>query len=90
MATKYILSDYVRAAMSRAAYEKLEDGTYAGKISACKGVVAFGKNLEECRAELQSTLEDWILLGLKMGHALPVIDGIDLNQEPQIEPLESM
>ncbi|MDQ7053505.1 MAG: hypothetical protein Q9P14_11630 [candidate division KSB1 bacterium] len=55
MATKYILTDYVCAAMSKDTYEKIEDGTYAGKISAYKAVVGFGKHLEECRAELQFT-----------------------------------
>jgi hypothetical protein len=36
--------------------------------------------LEECREELQSTLEDWLVLGLQLGHDLPVIDGINLNR----------
>ncbi|RMD95535.1 MAG: type II toxin-antitoxin system HicB family antitoxin [Calditrichaeota bacterium] len=85
-----MLSDYIKAALSLAVYEKLDDGSYAGRIPICKGVVAFGKTLQECRDELQSMLEDWILLGLKLGHELPVINGIDLNQEPQIEPLESL
>ena len=35
--------------------------------------------------ELRSTLEDWILVGIKLGHALPVIGGVDLNQEPTRE-----
>jgi hypothetical protein len=30
---------------------------------------------------LRSALEDWVLVGLKLGHTLPVIAGIDLNQE---------
>ncbi|HUV81460.1 MAG TPA: hypothetical protein VMW53_00060 [archaeon] len=29
-----------------------------------------------------STLEDWILLGLKLHHPLPVIAGIDLKWKP--------
>jgi hypothetical protein len=29
---------------------------------------------------LRSTLEDWLLLGLQLGHKLPVIDGINLNR----------
>jgi len=33
--------------------------------------------------ELHSTLEDWILLGLKLGHILPMIDGINLNSIPE-------
>jgi hypothetical protein len=39
---------------------------------------------------LRSTLEDWLWLGLKLGHQLPVIDGIDLNREPVYESLESV
>lgn len=37
--------------------------------------------MEECREELQSTLEDWLLLGLQLGHKLPVVNGINLNQK---------
>jgi predicted RNase H-like HicB family nuclease len=74
--------------MAEALYDKLEDGSYAGHIPACQGVVAFGSSLRECEGELQSTLEDWILLGLRMAHPLPVFGGIDLNEEPQREPVE--
>jgi predicted RNase H-like HicB family nuclease len=59
--------------MAYAIYDKLEDGTFAGRIPQCKGVVAFGATLRECENELRSTLEDWILIGLKLGHPLPVI-----------------
>ena len=81
-AIRYILSEYVERVMAQAVYDKLEDGTFAGKIPPCKGVVAFGNTLRECEDELHSTLEDWILVGLKLGHPLPVIGGIDLNREP--------
>jgi predicted RNase H-like HicB family nuclease len=39
----------------------------------CRGVIAFGKTLRECEAELRSTLEDWVLVGLKLGHPIPVL-----------------
>jgi hypothetical protein len=45
-------------------------------------VAAFGKSLRECEGELRSTLEDWILVGLRLGHKLPVLAGIDLNKVP--------
>ena len=90
MTTQFILSDYVEQAMAQAVYDKLEDGTFTGRIPACKGVIAFAATLQECVKELRSTLEDWILVGLKLGHPLPVITGIDLNQEPSYEPLESV
>lgn len=91
MATaKYILSDYVEQAMGQAVYEKAQDGTYSGRIPPCKGVVAFGATQHECKEELHSTLEDWILVGLKLGHPLPVIGGIDLNKEPSRESVDTM
>jgi len=90
MEIRFILSDYVEQALAEAAYDKLEDGTFAGRIPSCTGVVAFGATLRECEAELRSTLEDWILVGLKLGHPLPVLAGIDLNRQPLHAPLEAL
>lgn len=90
MPIHYILSEYVEQAMSEAVYDKLEDGTFTGRIPSCKGVLAFGAALRECEEELRSTLEDWILVGLKLSHPLPVIEGIDLNKEPVREPVDAV
>lgn len=87
---RYILSEYIEQAMAQAAYDKLEDGTFTGRIPFCKGVVAFGTTLRECENALHSTLEDWILLGLKLGHPLPAIGNIDLNKEPNHEPVDAL
>jgi len=87
---RFVLSDYVDEAMRGATYDKLDDDSYAGRISSCVGVVAFGSTLRECEDTLRSTLEDWILVGLKLGHPLPVLAGIDLNGEPEREPVESL
>lgn len=73
-----VLTDYIRAAMEHAEYEKIEDGTYYGEIPALPGVYANEPNLEACRAELQSTLEDWIVFGLTNGFPIPSIRGIEL------------
>ena len=90
MAVRYVLSEYVELAMAQAVYDKLEDGTFAGRIPACKGVLAFGPTLRKCEEELHSTLEDWILVGLKLGHPMPVIGEIDLNKEPSSEPVDTL
>ena len=90
MPIQYILSEYVEHAMSEAVYDKLEDSSFTGRIPSCKGVLAFGATLRKCEDELRSTLEDWILIGLKLGHPLPVIEGIDLNKEPIREPVDAM
>ena len=87
MATQFILSDYVKEAMAQAVYDKLEDGTFTGRIPPCQGVVAFGVTLRKCEDELRSTLEDWVLVGLKMKHPLPIIADINLNKEPVYEPV---
>ncbi len=90
MQTHFILSEYLQEALSQADYDKLEDNSFCGRIPACKGVIAFGGMLRECQDELRSTLEDWLLLGLKLGHPLPEVNGINLNQEPVNESLESV
>jgi predicted RNase H-like HicB family nuclease len=90
MALRYVLTDYLEQALAQAVYDKLEDGTFSGRLPACPGVVAFGTSLSECEHELRSTLEEWILLGLKLGHPLPVIGGIDLNREPLREPVDAL
>jgi predicted RNase H-like HicB family nuclease len=90
MEAKYILSDYVEQAMMQAIYDKFEDETFSGRIPDCRGVIAFGITLRECEDNLRSTLEDWILLGLKLGHPLPIVAGIDLNKEPTLETVDAM
>ncbi|MFZ5494014.1 MAG: type II toxin-antitoxin system HicB family antitoxin [Verrucomicrobiota bacterium] len=74
------LTAYFEAAMELAHYEKLTDGTYAGEVPKLAGVVAFGGTLKECERELRATVEDWVLVGLRLGHPLPKLAGIDLNK----------
>lgn len=82
MSVQYVLSEYLDQAMAQAEYDKLEDNTFSGRIPICKGAIAFGDTLRECEDTLRSTLEDWLLVGLKLGHPLPVISDIDLNKKP--------
>ena len=77
---QFPLTAYIDAALELARYDKLEDKSFAGEIPPLKGVIAFGKTLRECENELRSVLEDWILVGLRLGHKLPVLAGIDLNK----------
>ena len=90
MAARFVLTEYVSQAMEHAVYDKLDDGSFAGRILVCTGVIAFGATLRECEDQLRSVLEDWVLVGLKLGHPLPVIAGIDLNREPTREPLDAV
>jgi predicted RNase H-like HicB family nuclease len=84
------LSEYLELAMEQALYDKLEDASFSGRIPSCPGVLAFAPSLRECERELCSTLEDWILVGLKFHHRLPVIGNIDLNKDPAREPVDTL
>ena len=90
MRKRYVLSEYVELAMGQALYDKLEDHSFAGRIPTCAGVLSFAPTLKECEEELRSTLEDWVLVGLKLRHHLPVIGNIDLNKEPEREPVDTL
>jgi uncharacterized protein UPF0150 len=87
MALRYVLSDYVGQAMAQAVFDTPEDGTLAGRIPPCHGVIALGGSLRDGESELHSTLGDWNLLSLGLGNPLPVLGGIDPNKEPALEPL---
>lgn len=66
--------------MARANFEILpEDGTYYGSIEEFPGVWSNSSTLTGCQAELQSVLEDWLVLALRRNIEIPVIDSIDLN-----------
>jgi predicted RNase H-like HicB family nuclease len=66
-----MLTTHIQSAMRLAKYEILEDGQFYGEIPGFQGVWAQAKILEDCRDELQSVLEDWLVMGLRMGHKLP-------------------
>ena len=74
-----MLTEYIRTAIGRARYEILDDGSFYGEIPGFQGVYANADTLEGCREELQEVLEGWIILGLRMGHPLPVIDNLQLD-----------
>jgi predicted RNase H-like HicB family nuclease len=75
-----MLLEYIHAAMAKAEYEILpDDGTYYGRIPAFKGVWANADTLEKCQEELQSVLEDWILVGIRFGDRLPRAGRVQLR-----------
>jgi predicted RNase H-like HicB family nuclease len=90
MAVRFVLTDYVGVALDRAVFDELDDATFAGRVPDFPGAVAFGETLRACEDELRSVLEDWILVGLKLKHPMPVIAGIDLNREPSVESVEAV
>ena len=74
-----MLIEYIDKAMSMAAYDRLEDGSFSGEIPQCPGVIAFGDSLYQCQHELRSSLEGWLIIKIRHGDKLPVIGRINLN-----------
>ena len=79
-----MLIEYVQTAMRQAKYKILEDGTFFGNIPGFEGLWANADTLEGCREDLQSALEDWMLVGLRLGHTLPVVANIDLTAKLEV------
>ena len=79
-----MLTAYIDAAMRNAKFETLCDGTVYGEIQGLQGVYANEDTLEQCRDELQSALEGWIILGLELGHTIPEMDGINLTTKERV------
>jgi predicted RNase H-like HicB family nuclease len=80
-----MFAEYIAAALERAEYEKIDNiEPYYAHVPGLPGVWATGKTFEECRRELISTIEGWIVLGLRMGQAIPPLDGhtIEVSVEP--------
>ncbi len=79
-----MLIDYIREVMRLAHYEITENGRLFATVPSLKGLWSEDSTLEGCREELQSTLEDWIMLKLCFGDTdFPVLGGIDINPKPE-------
>ena len=80
-----MLTQYIQAAMQKATYEVLsDDGSFYGEIPDFQGVWANAATLESCQEELQSALEDWILVRVADHLPLPIVDGIDLRPQDEV------
>jgi len=77
-----MIRDYIQAAMRHAHYELIDQPgePFYGEIPKCRGVLAIGRTLEECRQNLEDALDNWLVLGLQLKHEIPEIEGIRLKQ----------
>jgi predicted RNase H-like HicB family nuclease len=80
-----MIRDYIQAAMRHAHYELIDQPSdpYFGSIPECRGVIAIGRTLEECRENLEGVLDAWLVVRLRKGLEIPEIDGVRI--EPLIE-----
>lgn len=85
-----MFAEYIAAALEKAEYEIIDDPEpYYAHVPGLQGVWATSKTLEECRKELISVIEGWIVLGLHMGQPIPPISGhtkdVSVEQVPVVE-----
>jgi len=64
---------YLDAALSRAKYTQLEDGSYGVEVRGLRGVIATGSTLEECRKSLAEVIEAWVLVRVSKGLDIPAL-----------------
>lgn len=80
-----MLTKYIDTAMRTAKYKILsDDGSYYGEIPKLQGVWANADTLEECRDELQSGLEDWIMFKLELGQTIPSLNGVSIPTKEEV------
>ena len=53
-----------------------EDGTFYGEVPRLRGVLATGETLEECRNQLAEIVEEWVLVRVARGLAVPPLGKI--------------
>jgi hypothetical protein len=89
MATQFVISGYIEGALVQAEYDKsrTEHLSAAFLHQRSDRIWADSKRMRE-----RTTVDAGRLVacGFRLGHALPVIDGIDLNKEPTYEPVDTV
>ena len=70
---------YVARTLQRAQYRVLEDGTFTATVRGLRGVIGTGATIEACRADLTEVIEEWVLVRVSRGLAIPALDGATIK-----------
>ena len=84
-----MLAEYIAAALERAVYKTLEGEEEPIFVSVpdLPGAWATGKTIEEARRELVGVIEEWVLLGIRLGHPIPTIGGHTITFPQETAPV---
>lgn len=81
-----MITEYMEAALGRATYEIIEDEEpYYGEVPGLAGVWATGKTLDECRRNLASVIDGWVVVRLRKGLPIPPINGRTIEEPRRLE-----
>jgi predicted RNase H-like HicB family nuclease len=74
-----MLTEYLNAALKKAEYKKIDDGTWYADIPDFTGVWANADSVEGCRSELREVLEEWLVLKIRDEDLIPTINGFGIH-----------
>ena len=74
-----MLIEYIHAALRKANYKTLEDGTWFADIPGFQGAWANGNTVEACRDDLREVLEEWLMLKIRDNDPIPVVDQLEIR-----------
>lgn len=83
-----MISEYIDAALERSRYEIIDDDEepFYGEAPDLEGVWATGRTLEECRRNLASAIEDWLLFSIAKGLPIPPVGDIVIRPPTKLAP----
>lgn len=74
-----MITKYIASALAAAKYEQLEDGSFVATVRGLRGVVAIGRSVEQCRAQLEEVVEAWVLVRVARGLEVPKLRGVTVK-----------
>lgn len=79
------LTDYVRLALSHAAFSSNDDGSWTVEIPVLPGCVTWGDTRAEAALMAEDAVQGWLVTALRFGDKIPEIDGFALSHLSDIE-----
>jgi len=80
-----LFSECIHAALSKATNEIIDLEPFYGEVPELRGAWDSGKTLEECRENLLGVIEGWIALRLRLGLAIPPVNGHTIDIPSRVE-----
>jgi predicted RNase H-like HicB family nuclease len=74
-----VITEYINAALRKALYKVLEDGSWFAEIPGFEGVWGNGATVEECREELKEVLEEWLILKIRDKDTIPLAGNFEIR-----------
>jgi predicted RNase H-like HicB family nuclease len=71
-------NEYVRLALSYAAFSTNEDGSWTVEVPVLPGCVTWGTTRSEAALMAEDAIQGWLVTALRFGDEIPLIDGYGL------------